>query len=62
MIIEPFEHGDMEGNLPGTGRRWEIADEIPAGFEVWYDGCEHGGHFETYDDAIASIRPTEEGD
>lgn len=64
MTKRTFVHGDMAGKLPGTGRRWEIEEtgRRRCPFTVWYAGVEHGGDFKTYEDAIASIRPTEEGD
>lgn len=65
-----FKWGDTEGTLAGTGRRWEINDYEPEDeddegvyqYTVWYDGCEHGGDFESYDEAIDSICPNDIGD
>ena len=58
-----YQPGDMEGFLPGSGRRWEIEEleEIEVGFDVWFDGCEHAGTFATYEAAIAAVAPTERG-
>lgn len=56
----PFKDGDMCGVLPGIDRSWEI-EETGDGFDVWFDGCVHGGTFSSYAEAITAIDPENRG-